>query len=353
MQQEEESHERGQRPMPVAIPPACEQIITIDDSTAPVISCPADVTIECDESSDPSNTGEATATDNCDTAPTITFTDATAAGTCPQESVITRTWTATDACGNSSTCDQIITIDDSTAPVITCPADVTIECDESTAPLNTGSATATDNCDGDPVITFSDATAAGACPQESVITRTWTATDACGNSSTCDQIITIDDSVAPVITCPADVTIECDESSDPSNTGSATATDNCDTAPTITFTDATAAGTCPQESVITRTWTATDACGNSSTCDQIITIDDSVAPVITCPADVTIECDESTAPLNTGSATATDNCDGTPVVTFTDATAAGTCPQESVITRTWTATDACGNSTSAAIKSLR
>ena len=197
--------------------------------------------------------------------------------------MITRTWTATDACGNSSTCDQIITIDDSTAPVITCPADVTIECDESSDPSNTGEATATDNCDGDPVISFTDSVTAGSCAAGGGITRTWTATDACGNSTSCDQIITIDDSTAPVISCPADETIECDESSDPSNTGEATATDNCDGDPVVTFSDATAAGSCPQESVITRTWTATDACGNSSSCEQIITIDDSTAPVISLP----------------------------------------------------------------------
>ena len=42
----------------------------------------------------------------------------------------------------------------------------------------------------------------------------------------------------------------------------------------------------------------------------------------------------------TVSATATDNCDPAPIVTYADNTA-GSCPE--VITRTWTATDACGN----------
>ena len=40
--------------------------------------------------------------------------------------VITRTWTATDDCGNASTCMQTITVEDMTAPVITCPADATV-----------------------------------------------------------------------------------------------------------------------------------------------------------------------------------------------------------------------------------
>jgi hypothetical protein len=331
----------------------CIQVITIDDSTPPTITdCPDNITIECDESTLPGNTGMATATDNCDGMPTVTYSDVTAASqTCVQEYTITRTWLATDDCGNSTTCTQVITIDDSTPPTITdCPDNITIECDESTLPGNTGMATATDNCDGMPTVTYSDVTAASqTCVQEYTITRTWLATDDCGNSTTCTQVITIDDSTPPTITdCPDNITIECDESTLPGNTGMATATDNCDGMPTVTYSDVTAASqTCVQEYTITRTWLATDDCGNTTTCAQVITIDDSTPPTITdCPDNITIECDESTLPGNTGMATATDNCDGMPTVTYSDVTAASqTCVQEYTITRTWIATDDCGNST--------
>jgi len=43
---------------------------------------------------------------------------------------ISRTWTATDSCGNSSSCVQTIQVRDTTNPVITCPPNATIECDE-------------------------------------------------------------------------------------------------------------------------------------------------------------------------------------------------------------------------------
>lgn len=322
----------------------CIQTIIIDDNAPPDITCPANITIMCASGTLPVITGTATATDICDATPTISFTDVTISTGGPQQFILNRTWRATDDCANSSTCLQIITVRDETPPGITCPGNLTISCTANTLPPATGTASATDNCDATPTITFADVTVAGACPQERVITRTWRATDDCSNSSTCIQVIVVDDSAAPGITCPPNTTIQCTASTMPVNTGgSATATDNCDGAPFITFTDVTIGGACPQEKTINRTWKATDHCGNMNTCLQTIFIDDSVAPLITCPQNVTIDCTASTLPANTGSATATDNCDQSVTPTFADVTVAGGCPQEPTINRTWTATDDCGN----------
>ncbi|MHC4776026.1 MAG: cohesin domain-containing protein [Planctomycetota bacterium] len=89
--------------------------ITID-GTPPVITCPGNVTLECDEVTDPSNTGEATATDVCDPSPDITYSDVVTPGLCDDEWVITRTWAAEDDCENVSTCDQVITVQDTVPP---------------------------------------------------------------------------------------------------------------------------------------------------------------------------------------------------------------------------------------------
>ena len=309
----------------------CDQIITVEDIIAPVITCPDDVAVPYGESTEPDNTGYATATDNCDAAPVITHSDVT------DGNVITRTWTATDNCDNSSTCDQTITIQGSGTPVITCPDDVNIDCTASTDPANTGYATATDDNDPELDITYEDEITPGECPQEMVIARTWTATDDDMNSSSCTQTITVTDETAPVITCPDDVTIDCAASVGPENTGYATATDNCDESPAVTYEDA------QTDNVITRTWTATDACGNAATCDQAITIEDNTDPVITCPDDITIDCAASTEPENTGYATATDDCDADVDITYADEETPGDCDYEKTITRTWTATDDYGN----------
>lgn len=260
----------------VAWDAACVDIAArICRTLPPEISCPGDVTIECDESSDPSNTGTATASDDCDSAVKVTRVDSSA-GTCP--TVITRVWTATDSGGQSSSCTQTITVVDTTVPDLTIPADLTMECDESTDPSNTGQASASDNCDSSPELTFRDVTADGSCPQESVIGRIWTATDDCGNSTSGEQLITVLDLTSPIMTfCPADITTladagGCTAAVDP---GAATATDSCDSTPTVTGTrsDGMALREPYPTGTVIITWTAVDACGNAAVCEQDVTVD--------------------------------------------------------------------------------
>ena len=106
---------------------------------------------------------------------------------------------------------------------MTCPADTTVNCTPdigtvdcladyalgaaSTGSDVTGNPSATDNCDTEMDFGFSDSVEGGSCPQEEVITRTWTATDDCGNNSSCDQVVTVIEDEAPAITCPADTTV--------------------------------------------------------------------------------------------------------------------------------------------------
>ncbi len=73
-------------------------------------------------------------------------------------------WTAVDSCGNSNNCLQVVTVQDTTRPAITCPVDLTINCEAITAPSNTGTATATDNCtDVVTNITYADSRTNGSC----------------------------------------------------------------------------------------------------------------------------------------------------------------------------------------------
>ncbi|MFT4662415.1 MAG: hypothetical protein ACI8XB_002705, partial [Patiriisocius sp.] len=262
--------------------------IQVKDTEPPVIVCPDDYAFEC-VVGDLTATGTATASDNCDANPVITSSDVNATPDSCGLYVITRTWTATDECGNSSSCDQIITIQDTIDPIISCPAGITFECDNIDYSL-LDPPTGTDNCDPNPLIVYVDTPNLDECGL-GVIYRVSTVTDCSGNSSSSGTVITIVDTTPPVITCPANVTYDCEEGS---TSGEATATDNC-SIPTITSSDANNLDDCGY-GTITRTWTATDCSGLSSSCDQIITIEDNTPPVIVCPANVSLECPDSTEP---------------------------------------------------------
>jgi hypothetical protein len=74
------------------------------DAVAPTLAVPPDVGIHPGDPTDPSFTGQATATDNCDPAPAVTWQDVV---DLPR---IFRTWRAEDTCGNADEAVQIITI---------------------------------------------------------------------------------------------------------------------------------------------------------------------------------------------------------------------------------------------------
>jgi len=321
---------------------SCTQTITVRDTTAPAINCPGNVTLEYPAVTTTNITGVATANDTCSSA-TLTFVDSVT-NSCGNTKTIARRWTATDPCGNSSSCTQLITVRDTTAPVITVPGNVTLDCPANTAPSATGNATATD-ASGNPTITFVD-TLTPTCGNSYVISRRWTATDSCGNSSNGTQAITVRDITPPVITIPQNVTLDCPADTSTNNTGRATAVDTCGSA-VVTFTDSVV-NNCGNARTISRTWRATDQCGNSSTGVQTITVRDLTPPVLTYPADRLVECGASTAPSATGNATALDACNAA-TVTYSDSVS-NACGGTKVISRLWTAVDSCGNSTNAVQK---
>ena len=116
------------------------QTITVQDTTAPEFtSIPADYTAEC---TDELIYDDASAIDNCGEVSISVLTE-TIAGDCVGTSTIIRTFTATDDAGNSSSATQTISVVDTTAPELVIPEDYTAECDED---LTFDDASATDNC---------------------------------------------------------------------------------------------------------------------------------------------------------------------------------------------------------------
>jgi choice-of-anchor A domain-containing protein len=293
------------------------QTVTVTDVTVPTLfGVPANATAPCGVIP---AVAVVTASDDFDTNPVVTMTETT------NGNIITRTWTATDASGNTSSATQTITvIPDTQAPVITAPANVS---STSGTGINIGTATATDNCSTPSV---SHSTLPASFPL-GVTNITWTAVDAAGNTVTAIQTVTVSDVAAPVLAgVPADATAPCGVI--PAAT-TVTATDNFDTNPVVTMTETT------NGNIITRTWTATDASGNTASATQTITvIPDTQAPVMTAPANVNAT---SGTGINIGTATATDNC-STPTVSHSILPASFPLGVTNV---TWTAVDAAGNTT--------
>ncbi|RLL50159.1 HYR domain-containing protein, partial [Mariprofundus sp. EBB-1] len=103
-----------------------------------------------------------------------------------------------DSSGNS----VIITVQDTTAPVVTAPAAIKVEATGAQTTVAIGTATATDavgvvSISSDALTSFALGTT----------TVNWTAADAVGNSGTATQSVTVSDTTAPVLTVPANVSI--------------------------------------------------------------------------------------------------------------------------------------------------
>src|SRR5262249_34093466 len=88
--------------------------------------------------------------------------------------------------------------------------------------------------------------------------------------------------------------------------------------------------------VITNTDGSTTSCQTSAQC-----VASPPRTLHVCSRNVTIQCSAVSAPATVA---ATDDCDPNPQVSFLATTSAGTCAQSYTITRIWTATDACSNS---------
>ena len=92
---------------------SCIARIFVYDAIAPAIDCVPEVEAACG-STDPMDVGMPTVTDACDSTPSLVFDDVVVnTNSCAAsrvESVIERTWTATDTCGNTSTCTQRIEV---------------------------------------------------------------------------------------------------------------------------------------------------------------------------------------------------------------------------------------------------
>jgi hypothetical protein len=146
-----------------------------------------------------------------------------------------------------------------------------------------------------------------------------TASDAFGNPANpaCTFTVDVVDSLGPVITCPANITLSsCGDTQGIVVTYAATALDVCEGLVPVNCTPPS--GEKFPVGTTTVTCTASDTASHNTNCtfDVTVELNDTTAPVVTCPADITKECvDGNGAPATWAEVTANDNCDGVIVAT--------------------------------------
>ncbi len=334
---------------------SCSQSITVLDNTPPTLTCPANLTVSCASQVPAASTTAVTGvSDACGGTVTVSILpDVISNQTCANRFTIIRTYVATDVCGNTASCSQNITVLDNTPPTLTCPANLTVSCASLVPAANTNLVTGvSDACGG--TVTLSvlpDVITNQTCTNRFLITRTYRATDICGNSATCAQTITVLDNIPPTLICPASLTVSCASLVPAANTNLVTGvSDACGGAVTVTvLPDAITNQTCANRFTITRTYVATDVCGNAGTCTQTITVFDNTPPTIACPANLTVQCANLVPSVNVNNIVTSDNCTGSVIVTHVgDVISNQTCPNRFTLTRTYRATDVCGNSATCA-----
>jgi gliding motility-associated-like protein len=268
---------------------SCSYTVTVNDNSAPVIvGCPDNITVNNAPGLCGANVSWAvpSALDDCGV---ITFTSTDNPGDFFTVGTHTVIYTAIDASGNVDSCSFVITVIDNEFPSVSdCPDNIVVSTDAGLceAIVTWTVPTATDNCG---VVTVTSTNNSGDVFPVGTTTVTYTFTDGANpaNVSICTFTVTVVDNEAPVIAdCPQDTTV----SSDPGACGAIvnwtvpTATDNCG----VTFTSSHNSGDFFPIGTTTVTYTAVDSAGNITICEFDVTVEDTEAPSVVCPSDITV-----------------------------------------------------------------
>ena len=307
---------------------SCLAQVEVVDLAAPDLTCPPSASVDCAaDFTDLSLTGEPIATDICG-IDFQKFSDEIALNNCGF-GTITRTWTVADIYGNLRSCEQPINITDNTPTTVTFPENYDFyECGVDTEPEALGMPELLGvSCESDIGITYLDQVFITSYPACFKLLRRWTVVDWCRydpddafSEGYWEKVQTINvfDTIAPVIRCPNDTIVAIREggcetfvqlqaifATDCSEELSIT-----NNSPYASRSDADASGVYPF-GVHEVTFTATDACGNTSACIQTIEVVDGQPPTPICIDGVTIPLGTASEIILTPemvSINSTDNC---------------------------------------------
>lgn len=231
------------------------------------------------------------------------------------QNIIKRTWTASDANGNTSVCTQNINVRKLTGGNVLFPPSYndierpSLECGANTDPSVTGypiwDLDGNFNTTNDQIVLTQavpnclkmgyDDQVLTSCPGGKTVLRSWTIVENCSSQIyKKTQIIKVYDKTKPTITCPANITLSADSPNGCKanvTLPQATATDACSGIESITATWKFGNGYGPHQAstgVHVVTYTAKDKCGNTATCTMTVTIVDNVPPVVVAKSNLVV-----------------------------------------------------------------
>ncbi|MEW5802235.1 MAG: HYR domain-containing protein [bacterium] len=276
--------------------------ITVVDVTPPAVTCPENISVEAEGPDgvaveNPAIQAfleDAVVIDNIDNPVESIINNAPAILPLGDTDV---TFTATDKAGNAASCTAVVSVIDTTVPAITCPSNIIVEAEgpEGTSASNTEiqafltGAVAEDLVDGLVEVTNDAPSVLGL--GDTVVT--FTAIDKAGNPASCTATVSVVDKTAPVITCPANIAIEAEGPNGVSADNSAiqdflkgaVAEDIVDGSMEVANDAPSACGL--GDTVVT--FMVIDKAGNSVSCTATVSVVDTTAPLITCPAGITVK----------------------------------------------------------------
>ena len=226
-------------------------------------------------------------------------------------------YTATDDCGNTSSCTFNVIIKDLIAPIPVCDQTTQVSLGtDGTAQVcaltfDDGS---TDNCGIDTFLVrrmddldFSACVNFDCSDVGDTVMVVFRVVDECGNYNECMVEVIVDDKLPPTIVCPSDKTIECTELANTTFTPPILM-DNCGLDSMYFVDDSSGLNTCNMTGVILREWFAIDLGGLIDSCTQSITVEDNATLVFTFPENDTISCASTFDPNITGRPTVMGGC---------------------------------------------
>ncbi|MBL4828126.1 MAG: HYR domain-containing protein [Spongiibacteraceae bacterium] len=274
------------------------------DSIAPVLYLPTDITLEANRSTGRIVNFNVRASDNKDRSPSIIcspvsnslFPVGRTAVTCE----------TSDKKGNTTSDSFLISIVDTTAPILSLPSDINVSASADSGGQVSFTSTATDIVDGN--VAAICAPASGTFFSVGHTNVICNARDRQGNTAEGSFSINVRDNTSPILDIPAYLTQEATSANGASVSYSAIASDLSDG--TIDILCSPASGSNFKLGITTVNCQASDSDGNTTSDSFEITIIDTTSPLLTLPNDLVNEASSSLGASVSFNAQASDKVDG-------------------------------------------